>query len=200
MLKINFITLCQNFSKDKALISSLWQEIQLAYSETTRHYHTLKHLEEIYKELQPFRLTPLLKFAIFYHDIVYDVKRDDNEEQSALLAKKRLEELSAPSMFIEKISQLIIETKIHKASSKLNALFLDADLSILGSSQKRYEEYTQNVRKEYAFYDDTTYFFGRKKVLERFLDKERIYESRYFYDKYERQARVNMLIEYNSLI
>ena len=145
MLKINFITLCQNFSKDKALISSLWQEIQLAYSETTRHYHTLKHLEEIYKELQPFRLTPLLKFAIFYHDIVYDVKRDDNEEQSALLAKKRLEELSVPSMFIEKISQLIIETKIHKASSKLNALFLDADLSILGSSQKRYSKCTKRV-------------------------------------------------------
>ena len=89
---------------------------------------------------------------------------------------------------------------MHKASYELNTLFLDADLSILGSSQERYKEYTQNVRKEYAFYDDTTYFSGRKKVLERFLDKERIYESRYFYDKYKRQARVNMLIEYNSLI
>ncbi len=86
MLKTKFITLCQNFSKDKALISSLWQEIQLVYSKPTRHYHTLKHLEEIYKELQSFNLTPLLEFAIFYHDIVYDVKRDDNEEQSALLA------------------------------------------------------------------------------------------------------------------
>ena len=199
MLKTKFTTLCQNFSKDKALISLLWQEIQLAYSKPTRHYHTLKHLEDIYIELQPFKLTSILEFAIFYHDIVYDVKRDDNEEQSALLAKKRLEELSVPSMFIEKISQLIIETKIHKASSKLNALFLDADLSILGSSQERYKEYVQDVRKEYAFYDDTTYFSGRKKVLESFLDKERIYESRYFYDKYERQARVNILMEYDLL-
>jgi len=199
MLKTKFITLCQNFSKDKALISLLWQEIQLAYSKPTRYYHTLKHLEEIYKELQPFKLTPILEFAIFYHDVVYDVKRDDNEKQSALLAKKRLEELSVPSMLIEEVSQLIIETKIHKAFSKLNALFLDADLSILGSSQKRYKEYTQNVRKEYAFYDDTTYFSGRKKVLESFLDKERIYESRYFYDKYERQARVNILMEYDLL-
>ena len=100
MLKTKFTALCQNFSKDKALISSLWQEIQLVYSKPTRHYHTLKHLEEIYKELQSFNLTPLLEFAIFYHDIVYDVKRDDNEEQSALLAKKRLEELSVPSRFL----------------------------------------------------------------------------------------------------
>ncbi len=86
---------------------------------------------------------------------------------------------------------------MHKASCELNALFLDADLSILSSSKKRYKEYTQNVRKEYAFYDDTTYFLGRKKVLEIFLDKERIYESRYFYDKYDRQARVNILMEYS---
>ena len=136
MLKTKFITLCQNFSKDTALISLLWQEIQLAYSEATRLYHTLKHLENIYKELQSFKLTPLLEFAIFYHDIVYDVKRDDNEEQSAFLAKKRLEQLNAPITLIKEVFQLIIETKTHKASSEVNALFLDADLSILGSDIK----------------------------------------------------------------
>ncbi len=200
MLANKFRTLCQKFSKDTARISLLGEEIRILHSQPIRYYHTLKHLEHIYKEFQSFKLTPLLEFGIFYHDIVYDVKRDDNEEQSALLAKKRLEELGVSSMLIEEVSQLIIETKTHKASSEVNAIFLDADLSILGSSQKRYKEYTQNVRKEYVFYDDTTYLFGRKKVLERFLDKERIYKSRYFYDKYERQARVNMLIEYNSLI
>ena len=72
-------------------------------------------------------------------------------------------------------------------------------MTVLGLGQKSYNEYIQNVRKEYAFYDDTTYFSGRKKVLEMFLDKERIYESRYFYDKYEKQARVNILIEYSSI-
>lgn len=56
----------------------------------------------------------------------------------------------------------------------------------------------RHVRKEYAFYDDLTYFNGRKKVLSLFLDKEQIYKSQYFYNKYEKQARVNILIEYNS--
>jgi len=91
MLSNKFRTLCQKFSKDTALISSLWEEIRISHSQPIRYYHTLKHLEHIYKEFQSFKLTPLLEFAIFYHDIIYDVKRDDNEAQSALLAKKRLE-------------------------------------------------------------------------------------------------------------
>lgn len=79
MLKNKFKTLCQNFSKDEKLITELWQEIKTAHSEPTRYYHTLTHLEHIYKELDTFKLSPLLEFAIFYHDIVYDAKQNDNE-------------------------------------------------------------------------------------------------------------------------
>jgi predicted metal-dependent HD superfamily phosphohydrolase len=199
MLQKKFKTLCQNFSKDKKLTTQLWEEIALRHSEISRHYHTLTHLEHIYKELQEIDLTHLLAFATFYHDIVYDAQRNDNEKQSALLAQERLAQLNVPIGLNEKVFQLIIETKRHKASSKENELFLDADLSILGSSEKSYKLYAKNVRKEYSIYDDKTYFIGRKKVLKMFLEKNTIYESKHFYDKYEKQARVNMLIEYNSL-
>ena len=198
MIENKFKTVCQNFSKDTELISQLWQEIKTAHSQPPRQYHTLTHLEHIYRELKALDLTPHLEFAIFYHDIVYDVKQSDNEEQSALLAKKRLAQLNVPNEENDKVFQLIIETKTHKASSEENKLFLDADLSILGSHEKTYRHYAQNVRKEYAFYDDVTYAKGRKKVLKMFLSKERIYESKHFYDKHEKQARVNILIEYNS--
>ncbi|CAA6798337.1 MAG: Unknown protein, partial [uncultured Sulfurovum sp.] len=105
-----------------------------------------------------------------------------------------------PEILREKVFQLIVETKTHQASSKENALFLDADLAMLGSSYTTYKNYANNVRKEYAIYNDTDYFFGRKKVLKAFLVKERIYETLHFYDKYEKQARDNILKEYNSLI
>ena len=88
MLENRFRTLCQIFSKDTELISLLWQEIRVAYSNPMRYYHTLKHLEDIYKELHSFRVNPLIEFAIFYHDIIYDATRDDNEKQSSLLAKE----------------------------------------------------------------------------------------------------------------
>jgi predicted metal-dependent HD superfamily phosphohydrolase len=199
MLEKKFKTLSQNYTNDTKLITQLWEEISHEHSKVGRHYHSLKHLEQIYQVLKNLEVTPLLAFATFYHDIVYEAFKTDNEEQSALLAQKRLRELNVPKALTQKVFQLIIETKTHHASSEEHKLFLDADLTILGSNEKTYTHYTQQVRKEYAIYDDATYFSGRKKVLKMFLEKEKIYKTQYFHDKYEKQARVNMLIEYNSL-
>ena len=200
MLEKKFKTLCQNFSKDKKLIAQLWEEIKTTHSEKSRYYHTLKHLEHIYKELESFELSPLVEFSIFYHDLVYDVRQNNNEEVSALYGMICLNYLGANRKFRNKLLALILATKTHISHSNEDKLFLDADLSILGSDEKSYKHYIQNVRKEYIIYDDITYFKGRKKVLKSFLEKEKIYESKHFYDKYEKQARVNMLIEYNSII
>ena len=199
MLENKFKILCQNFSKNEKLITQLWQEIKTAHSEPTRYYHTLKHLEHIYKELQTFKLSPILEFSIFYHDIVYDAKKRNNEEQSAHIAKQRLEQLTIRKELNTKVCQLILETKMHKASSLDNELFLDADLSILASDEKTYEKYIYNVRKEYAIYDDVSYFKGRKKVIKLFLEKERIYMSEDFHELYEKKARENLEQELTKL-
>ena len=199
MLEEKFQILCKPFSQNEQVIAQLWRELKVAYSKPTRYYHTLQHLEHIYKELEPFELSPLLEFAIFYHDIVYDVKQNDNEEQSALLAQKRLTQLTLPQELNKQLFELIVETKTHKSSSKENRLFLDADLAILGSNEKSYNKYIQNVRKEYDIYDDVTYFTGRRNVLELFLEKERIYESEHFYELYEKQARKNLKQELKKL-
>jgi len=200
MLKNRFKTLCRNYTKDEKFISKLWQEISDEHSKITRAYHTLTHLKQIFQALEVLEVTPLLAFAIFYHDIIYYASNNDNEEQSALLAQKRLNKLNVPKELNKKVFQLIIETKTHQASTEENSLFLDADLGILGATEATYTNYTQQVREEYAIYDDATYFRGRKKVLKMFLEKDRIYKSKHFHDKYEKQARVNILIEYNSLI
>ena len=195
MLEKRFKRLCQNYSDDKELIAQLWQEIEQCHTTPQRDYHTLSHLEAIFQELQDCDLTPLLAFATFYHDIVYDVLRKDNEKRSALLAQKRLRELTVPKALTQKVSQLIRQTQTHHSSSKENQLFLDADLTILGSNEARYKVYAQQVRKEYARYDDATYFKGRQNVLEIFLKKAKIYQTPYFHEKYEKQARINLLNE-----
>ena len=200
MLKNKFKTLTQNFSKDMTIINKLWEEIELAHSEPNRYYHTLKHLEHIYSELQSFELDHTLEFAIFYHDIVYEIKKADNEEQSAKLCEKNLKLLTAPQELIINVTKLINETKTHEASNEKNALFLDADLAILGSNKKVYSQYIQNIRQEYALYSDNIYNKGRKKVLKSFLNKDKIYISDYFHHKYEKQAHQNIIFEYNSLI
>ena len=190
MIKNKFQTLCENFTSNQKLINSFWQEIEQRHREATRHYHTLRHLEHIYSVLP--KLDHITEFAIFYHDIVYDASRNDNEEQSALLCQKQLILLGVNPELIAEVCQLILETKTHEASSERNALFLDADLAILGSNVEIYNEYIQNVRKEYASYSADVYKEGRKKVLKHFLEKERIYVSDYFYELYERKARKNL--------
>ena len=200
MLKRKFKALCSQFSNNEKLVQQLWQEVKEQHSHPSRHYHTLPHLIGIYKALETVKLSVVMEFAIFYHDIVYDVLKQDNEEQSAGVAKISLTFLAVDAKTVEKVCQLIEETKTHEATCKHNALFLDADLAILGSNAQKYKQYCEKVRKEYALYNNENYNKGRKKVLKHFLEKERVYVSEFFHKKYEKQAKQNILIEYNSLI
>ena len=198
MLQKRFNHLCKKFTNDTQLIKSLWLEIEEAYSSPTRHYHTLAHLKQIYTVLPTF--DDVTEFAIFYHDIIYDVLCQENEEQSALICKNQLNHLAVPIFIIEETMQLILETKMHNASSSRNTLFLDADLAILGSRRELYLQYIKNVRKEYAIYSNIEYIKGREKVLMHFLEKERIYISDYFYEHYENRARENLEKELQQLL
>jgi predicted metal-dependent HD superfamily phosphohydrolase len=199
MLEDKFYILCQKFTKDNKYVEILWNEIRLSYSNNSRYYHTFSHLETIYNQLKPFQFTPTTEFSIFYHDIVYDIQERDNEEKSAILATQRLKELGVASEVRKKVSELIIETKKHEGSSFDNALFLDADISIFGSKLEVYKIYMQNIRKEYSIYSDKEYREGRKEVLKRFLKKERLYISNYFYNLYEEKAHSNIKYELTSL-
>lgn len=129
----------------------------------------------------------------FYHDLVYDAKKQDNEEQSALLAEKRLTALSVPEAIISLCKEIILATKSHlvSANSDVN-LFTDADLSILGKPWEQYEIYYKQIREEYSVYPDLLYKPGRRKVLKHFLAMERIFKTDVFREKYEKQARRNL--------
>ena len=199
MLKNKFHILCQKFTKDKKYIEILWNELFISYSNKSRHYHSLSHLETIYNQLKAFQLTPAIEFAIFYHDIIYNTQEKNNEEKSAVFAEKRLKKLGVTHEVKKKVSELIIETKKHESSSSDNALFLDADIAILGSKLEIYEIYRQKIRKEYSIYSDKEYREGRKNILEKFLKKEKLYLSNYFYNLYEEKARSNIKYELTAL-
>ena len=77
--------------------------------------------------------------------------------------------------------------------------FTDADLSILGSDSDSYLTYTKQIRKEYSYFPDLLYKPGRRKVLEHFLEMGNIFKTKYFQDKFEIQAKINILGELKSL-
>ena len=68
----------------------------------------------------------------------------------------------------------------------------DIDLSILGREVKRFDEYEHQIRQEYAWVPELTFIEGRFAVLKKFLERESIYATDFFRQKYEAQARANM--------
>ncbi len=182
---------------------SILKKIVEAYSHKSRHYHNIAHIEDLLAQAQKFENQiddiDTMHFAILFHDIVYDAAKSDNEKQSAIFAQKMMEEMGIGDARIRQVYDYILATKKHEPAPDDSDLqfLLDIDLSILASEPARYQLYTQQIRKEYSIYPDFLYKNGRKKAMQSFLERERIF---YFYDEeYEKRARENINNEIVSL-
>jgi predicted metal-dependent HD superfamily phosphohydrolase len=176
----------------------VYRELVLRYSEPHRHYHNLRHLAECLNEFDSARqlaAEPVaVELAIWFHDAIYDTHASDNEEQSAELAKRQIEEAGGSSELGKSVGALVLATKAHDPSQQPDApLLVDVDLSILGQGKERFEQYEAQIRREYEWVPQTTFAEKRAEILERFLARERIYSMDHFYAKYEKQARGNLL-------
>ncbi len=185
--------------------SSAFALLREKYAEKHRAYHNLSHIRALLAHAESFRHElqsyDTVAFAIWFHDAIYHTKKSDNEEKSAELAEATLSQLSVPSEIITATKQMILATKKHKLlndSTDLK-LFLDFDLSTLGTSEEVYQQYSQAIRKEYSWVPYFLYRKGRKKVLESFLKRERLYFTDAMNASYESQARRNLETEWDRL-
>ena len=199
-----FVATASKIMPDASRVQSLWAEIEKQYSHRSRRYHTLRHLEKMTAELEGVKEQiedfEAIVFAIVYHDVVYKATKKDNEEKSAELARKRLTSLSYSSQAVERVAGHILATKSHhKSADNDTNLFTDADLSVLGAPWEAYQEYYQQIRKEYAIYPHLLYKPGRRKVLQHFLDLPAIFKTEAFHTRYEGQARENLFRELEML-
>lgn len=204
MLKETFIELLTNYTDNESLTNELWTEIDKHYSSKKRHYHTLQHLDNLLTQLtevkDKIQNWHAILFTLYYHDIVYISLKSDNEEKSAEFAEKRLKQISVSIDTIELCKNQILATKSHiKSTDSDTNYFTDADLSILGQNWETYSLYYKNVRMEYSIFPDFIYNPGRKMVLNHFLTMDRIYKTDFFYNKFERVSRENILNEIKHL-
>ncbi len=204
MLKEVFVTLLTNYCDDSNQIESLWNAIDKKHRNKKRYYHNLSHLEHLYQNLLQAKDQivdwDMVLFTLFYHDYIYNVLKQDNEEQSAIKALEILNALDIDKNRIDVCYEIILATKGHNTSKNSDVnYFTDADLAILGSDWKNYETYYKNVRKEYKYYPDFMYNKGRIKVLRHFIDMPRIFKTDYFHEQFETQAKENLQLEIISL-
>lgn len=185
---------------------NLLAELQAAYAQPQRYYHTQQHLQEcltLLTDVEHLAAQPAeLALALYFHDAVYEPQAHDNESQSAAWAIQVLTQCHAPLTLISRIQQLIMATQHHQIAADDNdgQLLLDIDLAILGQEPTRFNEYEQQIRQEYLWISEQDYRMGRAKVLTGFLQRESIYQSDYFRKRFEQQARLNIQTALDALI
>ena len=199
-----FKTLVSRYTDSNKYIQEFWSEIEYYYSDEKRVYHNKNHLSHFFEHYLTIKNTVIdtdsFLFAMFYHDIIYDSSRRDNEQKSSELGLERLKKLAVPIDIIKKVEKLILATKSHSESEDNDCkLFIDCDLAILGSDLLKYSDYYQAIRQEYYEVPDFLYIHGRSEVLKSFLNKKNIYNTDYFKKQLEKSARTNLETELKIL-
>lgn len=202
-LKHRFYKLVSHYTKNEHLINNLWNSVTIRYAENHRAYHNFSHLEELFiyfdTYIDKLKNPDVVAFSIFYHDVVYNIWKKDNEEKSAAFAMQELENLNFPLTFLADIKAQIIATKTHHTIADDTKWLIDFDIAILGQSEEIYSNYTKKIRAEYKLIPNILYKKGRKKVLQHFIDKPFIYATDTFKESFEKQAKLNLSNELKLL-
>ena len=206
-LSLSWFDLTRPYSGKSALIKDFFLEIQDAYSSSDRHYHSLNHIDALLRMSDKYQgylnEKDIVDFSIFYHDIIYDVSRFDNEERSALIARQRLNEMGLPGEKVLTVAKYIMSSKSHQLREAENetdlAWFLDFDMSVLGAEWEIYYEYANGVRQEYIGRPAQAYKAGRGEFLRHSLLMPFIFHTSEFRQNFEHRARLNMKKELEML-
>ena len=181
-----------------------WAAVGEAWSEPHRRDHDLAHLAAvlgIVGELASAATDPdAVRLAAWYHDVVYDPQRSDNEQVSAERARAGLRGLVDEARVAE-VGRLVLLTAGHDPAPDAadGAVLCDADLAVLASPPEAYAAYASAVRAEYAHLPDEVCAAGRAAVLEQLLALPALYRLPAVAEQWTARARANLTAELSLL-
>lgn len=197
--------LAQTLQLDPALSGSLLNYLQDQYNASGRHYHTMRHIVAMLEGADriegEFADPTAAKLAIFFHDVIYDAARRDNEEQSAVVLQEKLGEV-LPETILAQAQHAIRATAKHDATGNRDTdLLLDLDMAILGQPWAVYARYAEGTMKEYVpVHGEEAYRAGRPKLfIDPTLAKDKIFLTEPF-QHLEAPARQNLARERTLLV
>lgn len=175
----------------------VYDALTRAYTQKHRHYHTEEHIRHCLAEFDKVRSIAEhpaeIELALWFHDAIYKTRASDNEEKSAAWALGFLDKNDAHTSVRDRVYDLIMATEHDAPAATPDAqLLIDVDLAILGADVTTYERFEENVRKEYRWVPGPMFRPARTRILQSFLDRERIYATAPFHDRLETAARKNL--------
>lgn len=205
------------FNQD--VVKAVYNKIVDAYCASHRHYHTMTHIENMLDKIDEmfniykFEDRPEKKFALYcdayFHDIVYNPQtpsKFSDEDFSAQFAVDSLKEIGITSVHtLERVFELIHITKVHQVDEDLftdntmQAIMIDADMSIMGAHREDYLYYAKNIALEYSFVEEKQFRQGRTKFLHDIASRDAIFNTEYMRQVYESDARLNIRTELAAL-
>lgn len=203
-LKSRWLILTHKFGASDEQASKIFDDLASRYSGKFRHYHTLEHLRECFELFDAYRgglfaEPDTAELALWFHDAVLDVRKPDNEEQSAALARNVLTALNVDEKIIARVEHMILATKKHEVDRNDldTALMLDIDMAILAAKPQRYKEYLDQVIREFSAEDIREKFLMAR--AERFIipvmDRDRIFISNALHARFNDAAHRNLAWE-----
>ena len=190
-------------------VESVSQDIFDAYTSAERCYHNINHILKMLNNFDDFIRCSGCKtvikninefaFAIIMHDYVHGTTDDVND--SAQKAKEFLHKISLAydTRYVENLIRATDYNKCLKTDFD-GQLMQDLDLNTLGSDYAEYNEYSNQIRREYIQYPDSVFYKERVNVLKTFLNRRYIYNTKYYRDNYECAARNNIAKELSNIV
>jgi predicted metal-dependent HD superfamily phosphohydrolase len=175
------------------------------YAAPSRRYHDLRHLATVLDAVDVLSgeaADPrLVRLAAWYHDAVYEVDRDDNEERSAALADRSLSTAGLHQADVAEVARLVRLTATHapRRGDANGAVLCDADLAVLAGGADEYAAYLAAVRAEYGRFSDEEFRAGRTAVVEELLRLPALYSTAHGTAAWEAAARANLRAELAAL-
>jgi len=180
-----------------------WAAVIEAWSQPHRRYHDLAHLAAVLGlvgALPGATDSDAVRLAAWYHDVVYEPERRDNEQVSATRARAGLRGL-VPDARVDEVERLVLLTAGHDpAPDDANgAVLCDADLAVLAGPPEAYAAYASAVREEYGHLPDAEFTAGRIAVLEHLLALPALYRTPEAAARWAERATANLTAELSLL-
>ncbi len=174
---------------------ALWHLLANRYAEPHRHYHTKQHLVFCLEQLdlagERIRQPDQVEMAIWFHDVIHRAGQRDNERRSAEWFRDRANGI-LPGDLIAAVVDLILVTTHREPVNDLEHRFIcDIDLASFGCPWECFLRNSDAVRAEFPIPDEE-FYRGERGFLSALLQRPRIFQTDFFHERYEQQARENI--------